>query len=53
MEGRPLIKKWMQRNIAALVVARALSLGLVGPTAVQVQNQDGLVNVAVGDLELQ
>ena len=42
--------KWMQRNIAALVVAGALSLGLVGSAAAQVQ--DGLVNVAVGDVTI-
>lgn len=42
--------KWMQRNLAALVVAGALSLGLVGPVAAQVQ--DGLVNVAIGDITI-
>jgi hypothetical protein len=42
--------KWMQRNIAALVVAGALSVGLAGPAAAQVQ--DGLVNVAVGDVTI-
>jgi hypothetical protein len=42
--------KWMQRNILALLVAGALSVGLTGPAAAQVQ--DGLVNVAVGDITI-
>ena len=42
--------KWIQRNMAALLVAGALSLGLVGPAAAQVQ--DGLVNVAVGNITI-
>ena len=37
--------KRMQRNIVALLVVGALSLGLVGPVAAQVQ--DGLVNRVV------
>ena len=41
--------KWMQRNIGALLVAGALSIGLAGPAAAQVV-QDGLVNVNVGDV---
>ena len=40
--------KWMQRSIVALLVAGALSLGLAGPAAAQ--EQDGLVNVNVGDV---
>ena len=42
--------KWMQRNIAALVVAGALSVGLAGPAAAQVQVSDGLVNVTIGNV---
>jgi hypothetical protein len=42
--------KWMQRNIVALLVAGALSLGLAGSAAAQVQ--DGLVNVMVGDVTI-
>ena len=42
--------KWMQRNLVALGVAGALSLGLVGPAAAQVQVGDGLVNVQVGNV---
>jgi hypothetical protein len=42
--------KWMQRNIVALLVAGALSIGLAGPAAAQVQ--DGLVNVVVGDVTI-
>jgi hypothetical protein len=42
--------KWMQRNIAALVVAGALSIGLAGPAAAQSTAGDGLVNVVVGDV---
>jgi hypothetical protein len=44
--------KWMQRSIVALLVAGALSLGLTGPATAQVQVQDGLVNVAIGDIEV-
>jgi hypothetical protein len=42
--------KWMQRNLAALVVAGALSVGLAGPSAAQVQVSDGLVNVTIGNV---
>jgi hypothetical protein len=42
----------MRRSIVALLVAVALSLSLVGPAAAQ-QQQDGLVNVAVGDITVQ
>jgi uncharacterized protein with LGFP repeats len=42
--------KWMQRNMAALVVAVALSVGLVGPAAAQ--QQSGLVNLNVGNVTL-
>jgi hypothetical protein len=42
--------KWMQRNIAALLVAGALSVGVVGPVAAQ--QQSGLVNVNVGDVTI-
>jgi hypothetical protein len=45
--------KWMQRNIVTLVVAVALSVGFAGPAAVQSQNQNGLVNVAIGDVTIQ
>jgi hypothetical protein len=41
--------KWIQRSIVALLVAGALSLGLAGPAAAQPINQDGLVNVFMGD----
>jgi hypothetical protein len=44
--------KWMQRSIIALVVAGTLSLGLAGSATAQVAVQDGLVNVAIGDIEL-
>jgi hypothetical protein len=44
--------KWMQRNMIALVVAGALSLGLVGPAATQVQVADGLVNVQVRNITI-
>lgn len=44
--------KWIQRNIAALVVAGALSLGLVGSATAQIAIQDGLVNVSVGDVTI-
>ena len=44
--------KWMQRNIVALVVAGALSLGLAVSAAVQAQGQSGLVNVSVGNIEI-
>jgi hypothetical protein len=44
--------KWMHRNIVALVVVVALSVGLAGPVAVQAQVQSGLVNVNVGDIEI-
>ena len=43
-------RKWMQRGIVTLLVAGALSLGLAGPAPAQVQ--DGLVNVAVGDVTI-
>jgi hypothetical protein len=46
------MKRWMQRNIVALLVVGALSLGLVGPAAAQVQVGDGLVNVQVGDITI-
>ena len=46
------MKRWMQRNMVALVVAGALSLGLVGPAAAQVNVGDGLVNVQVGNIIL-
>jgi hypothetical protein len=42
--------KWMRRSIVALLVAGALSLGLAGPAPAQVQ--DGLVNVAIGDITI-
>jgi TolA-binding protein len=45
--------KWMHRNIVALIVAVALSVGLAGPAAAQLQIQDGLVNVAIGDVTIQ
>jgi hypothetical protein len=41
--------KWMRRSIVALLVAGSLSLGLAGPAAAQPVDQDGLVNVFVGD----
>ena len=44
------MKRWMQRNMVALVVAGALSLGLVGPAAAQVNVGDGLVNVQIGNV---
>jgi len=44
--------KWMRRSIVALFIAGALSLGLAGSAAAQVQVQDGLVNVAIGDIEV-
>jgi hypothetical protein len=44
--------QWIQRSIVALVVAGPLSLGLVSPTTAQLQIQDGLVNVAIGDIEV-
>jgi hypothetical protein len=44
--------KWMQRNIVALVVAGALSLGLVGPAVAQVNVGDGLVNVQIGNVSV-
>jgi hypothetical protein len=44
--------KWIQRNIAALVVAGALSIGLAGPAAAQLQIGDGLVNVQIGDVTI-
>jgi hypothetical protein len=40
--------KWMQRSIVALLVVGVLSLGLAGQVAAQ--EQDGLVNVVVGDV---
>jgi hypothetical protein len=44
----------MQRSIVALLVAGTLSLGLAGPAAAQQeQEQDGLVNVAVGNISLE
>jgi hypothetical protein len=46
------MKRWMQRNMVALVVAGALSLGLVGPAAAQVVVQDGLVNVTVNNVTI-
>jgi hypothetical protein len=45
--------KWMQRNIAALVVAGALTVGFAGPAAAQRQNQNGLVNLAIGNVVIQ
>ena len=45
--------KWMHRNIVALVVAMALAVGFAGPTAAQRQNQNGLVNLAIGDVTIQ
>ena len=45
--------KWMHRNMVALVVAVALAVGLAAPMAVQAQAQNGLVNVAVGDITIQ
>ena len=44
--------KWMRRSIVALLVAGALSLSLVGPAAAQTTVGDGLVNVAIGDIEV-
>jgi hypothetical protein len=44
--------KWLQRNLVALVVAGALSVGLAGPAAAQVAIGDGLVNVQIGDIEV-
>ena len=42
----------IQQSIGALLVAGSLSLGFVGPATAQVQSQDGLVNVAVGDVTI-
>ena len=44
--------KWIQRSIVALLVTGALSLGLAGPAAAQVNISDGLVNVQVGDITI-
>jgi hypothetical protein len=44
--------KWMQRSIVALLVAGPLSLGFVGLAAAQTTVGDGLVNVAIGDIEV-
>ena len=44
--------KWIQRSMAALLVAGPLALGFAGPVVAQVQVQDGLVNVAIGDIEV-
>ena len=44
--------KWMQRTIVALLVAGALSLGLVGPAAAQVNVGSGLVNVQIGNVSV-
>jgi hypothetical protein len=38
--------------MVALLVAGALSMGLAGPAAAQIQIPDGLVNVTVGDIEI-
>jgi hypothetical protein len=46
------MKRWMQRDIVALLVVGALSLGLVGPVAAQVVVGDGLVNVQVGNVTI-
>lgn len=45
--------KWMQRNIVALVVAVALAVGFAGPAVAQNQGQNGLVNVAIGNVVIQ
>ena len=45
--------KWMRRSIVALLMAGALSLSLVGPAAAQTTVGDGLVNVAIGDIDLE
>jgi hypothetical protein len=42
----------MRRNIVTLVAAGTLSLGLAGPATAQIAVQDGLVNVAVGDISI-
>jgi hypothetical protein len=44
--------KWMRHNVVALLVAGVLSLGLTGSATSQVAVQDGLVNVAIGDIEI-
>jgi hypothetical protein len=48
-EKREIGMKW-QRSILGLLAAGALSVGLAGPATSQIQPQDGLVNVAVGDI---
>lgn len=44
--------KWMQRSMVGLLVVGALSLGFTGPATAQIQVQDGLVNVMVGDVTI-
>jgi hypothetical protein len=44
--------EWMRRSVVALLVAGALSLGLAGPAAAQTTVGDGLVTVAIGDIEV-
>ena len=44
--------KWMQRNIVPLCVVGALSVGLAGPAAAQVNVGDGLVNVQIGNVSV-
>jgi hypothetical protein len=44
--------KWIQRNFVALVVAGALSLGLAGPAAAQINVGDGLVSVQIGNVSV-
>jgi hypothetical protein len=44
--------KWIQRSMVALLLAGALSLGLVGPAVAQVNVGDGLVNVQIGNVSI-
>ena len=44
--------KWMRRSIIVLLAAGTLSLGLTGSAAAQTAVGDGLVNVAIGDIEV-
>src|SRR5688572_3909251 len=52
LEGREFSMTRMRRNIVTLLAAGTLSLGLAGPATAQIAVQDGLVNVAIGDISI-
>lgn len=51
-KGVTFVRKQIRSVVASLCAAAMLALGAASPVAAQNQNQDGLVNVAIGDVSV-